>query len=26
VGLVMNFNVKWLLDHGIKRIVNDFPN
>jgi GxxExxY protein len=26
VGLLMNFNVKWLLDHGIKRIVNDFPD
>ena len=26
VGLLLNFNVKWLLDHGIKRIVNDFPD
>jgi hypothetical protein len=26
VGLLINFNVKWLLDHGIKRIVNDFPD
>jgi GxxExxY protein len=25
VGLLINFNVKWLVD-GIKRIVNDFPD
>jgi GxxExxY protein len=24
LGLLINFNVKWLQD-GIKRIVNDFP-
>ena len=24
VGLLMNFNVKWLADEGIKRIVNGF--
>ena len=26
VGLLINFNVKWLLDRGLKRIVNGFPN
>jgi GxxExxY protein len=25
VGLVFNFNVKWLSNGGIKRLVNDFP-
>jgi GxxExxY protein len=25
VGLLINFNVKWLVEHGIKRIVNGFP-
>jgi len=25
VGLLINFNVKWLVQGGIKRIVNDFP-
>jgi hypothetical protein len=26
VGLLINFNVKWLADRGIKRIVNGFPD
>jgi len=26
VGLLINFNVKWLADHGIKRLVNGFPD
>ena len=26
VGLLINFNVKWLLNHGIKRVVSDFPD
>ena len=26
VGLLMNFNVKWLADEGIKRFVNGFPD
>lgn len=26
VGLLINFNVKWLSDQGIKRIVNEFPD
>lgn len=26
VGLLMNFNVKWLTDHGLKRVVWGFPN
>jgi len=26
VGLLLNFNVKWLADKGIKRVVNDFPD
>ena len=25
VGLLINFNVKWLADHGIMRRVNGFP-
>jgi GxxExxY protein len=25
VGLFINFNVKWLAQDGIKRIVNGFP-
>ena len=25
VGLLINFNVKWLADRGLKRIVNRFP-
>ena len=25
VGLLINFNVKWLSENGIKRIVNGFP-
>ena len=25
VGLVINFNVQWLVRDGIRRIVNDFP-
>jgi hypothetical protein len=25
VGLLINFHVKWLLDKGIKRIVNLCP-
>jgi GxxExxY protein len=25
VGLVFNFNVKWLTDQGLKRVVNGFP-
>jgi GxxExxY protein len=25
LGLLINFNVKWLSDEGIKRIVNGFP-
>ena len=25
VGLLINFNVEWLVSHGIKRIVNGFP-
>jgi len=25
VGLLINFNVKWLVDEGILRRVNDFP-
>ncbi|HMF92883.1 MAG TPA: GxxExxY protein [Vicinamibacterales bacterium] len=25
VGLI-NFNVKWLTDQGLRRVVNDFPN
>jgi GxxExxY protein len=26
VGLLMNFNVKWLADEGLKRFVNGFPD
>jgi GxxExxY protein len=26
VGLLINFNVKWLTQDGIKRIVNGFPD
>jgi GxxExxY protein len=26
VGLLINFNVKWLISQGIKRIVNEFPD
>jgi GxxExxY protein len=26
VGVLINFNVKWLLDHGIRRVVNGFPD
>src|SRR5262249_32319361 len=26
VGLLINFNVKWLLDGGLKRLVNGFPD
>ena len=25
VGLLINFNVKWLANDGIKRVVNGFP-
>jgi GxxExxY protein len=25
VGLLINFHEKWLVDGGIKRVVNDFP-
>ena len=25
VGLLFNFNVRWLVDEGIKRFVNGFP-
>jgi len=25
VGLLLNFNVKWLTEHGLKRVVNGFP-
>jgi GxxExxY protein len=25
VGLLINFNVKWLVENGIKRIANGFP-
>jgi GxxExxY protein len=25
VGLLFNFNVKWLTQHGLKRVVNGFP-
>lgn len=25
VGLLINFNVKWLVNDGLKRIVNNFP-
>lgn len=26
VGLLINFNVKWLVEDGVKRIVNGFPD
>ena len=26
VGLLFNFNVKWLTEQGLKRIVNGFPD
>ena len=26
VGLLINFNVKWLVENGIKRVVNGFPD
>lgn len=26
VGLLLNFNVKWLMDKGIKRVVDHFPD
>ena len=26
VGLLLNFNVKWLTEKGIRRVVNDFPD
>ena len=26
VGLLINFNVKWLVDQGIRRVVNGFPD
>ena len=26
VGLLLNFNVKWLVDDGIRRVVNGFPD
>jgi len=26
VGLLLNFNVKWLMDDGIKRVVHGFPD
>src|SRR6266571_4548421 len=26
VGLLLNFNVKWLVEDGIKRVINDFPD
>jgi GxxExxY protein len=25
VGLLINFNVKWLTDQGVRRFVNNFP-
>jgi GxxExxY protein len=25
VGLLINFNVKWLVEDGVKRVVNGFP-
>jgi len=25
VGLLFNFNVKWLTEHGLRRVVNGFP-
>jgi GxxExxY protein len=26
VGLLIDFNVKWLTEDGIKRVVNGFPD
>lgn len=26
VGLLLNFNVKWLVDDGVKRVVHGFPD
>jgi GxxExxY protein len=26
VGLVVNFNVRWLVRDGVRRVVNDFPD
>ena len=26
VGLLINFNVAWLVQDGIKRLVNNFPD
>jgi GxxExxY protein len=26
VGLLFNFNVKWLTEHGLRRVVNGFPD
>jgi GxxExxY protein len=26
VGLLLNFNVKWLVRDGLKRVVNGFPD
>jgi len=26
LGLLLNFKVKWLLDEGVKRVVNDCPD
>jgi GxxExxY protein len=26
VGLLINFNVKWLVEDGVKRVVNGFPD
>ena len=26
VGLPFNFNVKWLIEQGLKRVVNGFPD
>jgi GxxExxY protein len=26
IGLLLNFNVKWLSDQGLKRIVHGFPD
>jgi hypothetical protein len=25
VGLIINFNVKWLVAQGVKRVLNAFP-
>ena len=26
IGLLINFNVKWLVANGVRRIVNGFPD